>query len=176
VELPFRDLRMAALLLRELLAAHGLRSWVKTSGGDGLHVLVPLLANDPFDRALAFASAIAREAVAREPKLLTLDMRRNRRRDRILVDIHRNPRGATLASAYSVRMRTGAPVSMPLDWSDVERDIHPEDFHLGNAEQRVRTVGDPFAHYLQWPQALEPLSAASKRPGRKREDEHGGES
>jgi bifunctional non-homologous end joining protein LigD len=128
---------------------------------------VPLPGKDPFDRVMAFASAIARQALAREPNLFTLDMRRNRRRDRILVDIHRNDPGATLVSAYSVRERRGAPVSTPLEWAEVERDICPEDFHIGNARQRVRTIGDLFAEFFRSPQRLGTLfeSTRSRRSG-----------
>jgi bifunctional non-homologous end joining protein LigD len=154
IELPFRTVRHGALLLRDLLATRGLRSWVKTSGGNGLHVMVPLQAKDPLDRVLALGDVIAREAVAREPNLFTLDMRRNRRRDRLLVDVQRNRLGATLISAYCVRERPGAPVSMPLAWSEVERDVYPEDFHIKNAGQRVRTVGDPLAEFFRSPQIL----------------------
>jgi bifunctional non-homologous end joining protein LigD len=161
VELPFREVRGAALLMRELLAAQGLQSWVKTSGGHGLHVMVPLLGKEPFDRVMTFASAIARQALAREPSLFTLDVRRNRRRDRILVDIHRNDPGATLVSAYSVRERRGAPVSMPIEWAEVERDISPEDFHIRNARERVRMIGDPFADFFRSPQKLELPSDAN---------------
>ncbi len=162
VELPFRDVRGAALLLRELLAAHGLRSWVKTSGGNGLHVLVPLEGKDPFDRVIAFGSAVAREALARESHLFTLDMRRNRRRGRILVDVHRNSRGATLVSPYSLRERPGAPVSMPLAWPEVERNIYPEDFHIRNAAERLRATGDLLADFRLSPQKL-PLVGDSRR-------------
>lgn len=166
VELPFREVRHAALFVRELLGQYGLQSWVKTSGGNGLHVMVPLQGKDPFDRVLAFASGVARQALAREPHLFTLDMRRNRRRGRVLIDVHRNSRGATLVSPYSVRERPGAPVSMPLEWSEVEGDVYPDDFHLRNAATRVRAMGDPLAEFYRSPQKLEstPDPGRSRRP------------
>jgi bifunctional non-homologous end joining protein LigD len=155
VELPFRDVRAAAFLVRELLVARGLRSWVKTSGGTGLHIMVPLEGKESGDRVLAFASTIARQAVARAPRLFTLEMRRNRRRDSVLVDIHRNPRGSTLISAYSVRTRPGAPGSMPLEWPELERNIYPEEFHITNAAQRIAERGDPLAEFFRSPQRLD---------------------
>jgi bifunctional non-homologous end joining protein LigD len=159
--------RGGALLLRQLLARHGLRSWAKTSGGNGLHLMVPLRAKEPFDDVMAFASAIAREAAAREPKLFTLDMRRGRRRDRVLVDVHRNAPGATLIAAYCVRERAGAPVSTPCEWSEIEGGVCPEDFHMGNARQRIRTIGDPLAEFYRSPQSLGAVleTMRSRRPG-----------
>ncbi len=77
------------------------------------------------------------------------------------MDIHRNDPGATLVSAHSVRERRGAPVSMPIEWAEVERDISPEDFHIRNARERVRTIGDPFAEFFRSPQKLELPSDAN---------------
>ena len=71
-------------------------------------------------------------ARTREPSLFTLDMRRARRRGKILIDVHRNHRGATLISPYSVREHPLATVSTPLEWAELERPMYPEDFHMKN--------------------------------------------
>ncbi len=156
-EIAFREVRNAALLLRDLLALFKIRAWVKTSGGRGLHVMVPLAPVHSFEQARTAAEAIVRLARAREPRLFTLDMRRARRRGKILIDIHRNHRGATLISPYGVREYTGATVSTPLEWSELERALYPEDFHIRNVVERLNRTGDPLASFARQPQSLAPL-------------------
>lgn len=161
-DIAFREVRNAALLVRSLLAAFKIRSWVKTSGGRGLHVMVPLEPAYSFDQVLAAAQAITRMARQREPSLFTFDMRRARRRGKILIDVLRNRRGATLVSAYSVRERTGAPVSTPLEWGELERSVYPEDFHLRNVRERLRERGDAFAEFFANRQSLTPLLESAR--------------
>lgn len=156
-EIAFREVRNAALLLRDLLGLFKIRAWVKTSGGRGLHVMVPLVPIHSFEQARTAAETIVRLARAREPRLFTLDMRRARRRGKILIDVHRNHRGATLVSPYAVREYTGATVSTPLEWAELERAMYPEDFHLRNTTERLRRVGDPLASMFRHPQSLAPL-------------------
>jgi bifunctional non-homologous end joining protein LigD len=156
-EIAFREVRNAAMLVRDLLARYKIRSWVKTSGGRGLHVIVPLEPIHSFEQVLAAAESITRMARQREPTLFTLDMRRARRRGKILIDIHRNHRGATLVSPYSVREYPAATVSSPLEWAELERPIYPEDFHFGNIRDRLRGKGEPFKEMLQQPQRLTAL-------------------
>jgi bifunctional non-homologous end joining protein LigD len=161
-DIAFREVRNAALLVRSLLAAFKIRSWVKTSGGRGLHVMVPLEPVYSFDQVLAAAQAITRMARQREPSLFTFDMRRARRRGKILIDVLRNRRGATLVSPYSVRERPGAPVSMPLDWRELERSMYPEDFHLRNVRDRLREHGDASAEFFANRQSLTPLLESAR--------------
>ncbi len=156
-EIAFREVRNAALLVRSLLGSFKIRSWVKTSGGHGLHVMVPLDPVYSYDQVLTAASTIARMARQREPSLFTFDMRRARRRGKLLVDVLRNRRGATLVSPYSVREYSGASVSMPLEWAELERSVYPEDFHMGNARERLHTRGDPFGDFFLNRQSLTPL-------------------
>src|SRR3989442_7152540 len=156
-EIAFREVRNAAMLVRDLLMTFKIRSWVKTSGGAGLHVLVPLAPVHDFDQVLAAAETITRMARQREPSLFTLDMRRARRRGKILIDVHRNHRGATLVSPYAVREYPGAPVSTPLEWHELERGIYPEDFTLATIRDRLARANDPLASLLSAPQSLAPL-------------------
>ncbi len=156
-EIAFREVRNAALLVRSLLAGFKIRSWVKTSGGRGLHVLVPLEPAHSFEQVLAAAETITRMARQREPSLFTFDMRRARRRGKILIDVLRNRRGATLVSPYAVREFPGAPISAPLEWSELERGIYPEDFHIGNIRERLRARGDLLGDFFKHPQSLTPL-------------------
>ncbi len=156
-EIAFREVRNAAMLVRDLLATFKVRSWVKTSGGRGLHVMVSLRPMHSFDQVLTAAETITRMARQREPSLFTLDMRRARRRGKILIDVHRNHRGATLVSPYAVREYPGATVSTPLEWSELERGIYPEDFHLKNIRERLRVKGDVLAGFFAQQQSLAPL-------------------
>ena len=156
-EIAFREVRNAAMLVRDLLAHFKIRAWVKTSGGRGLHVLVPLAPIHSFEQVRTAAETIVRLARAREPRLFTLDMRRARRRGKILIDVHRNHRGATLVSPYAVREYTGASVSTPLEWSELERALYPEDLHLRNVPERLRRSGDPLASLFSHAQSLAPL-------------------
>src|SRR2546425_196193 len=109
------------------------------------------------ERALAGASTITRMARQREPSLFTFDMRRARRRGKILIDVLRNRRGATLVSPYAVREYPGAPVSAPLEWSELERSVYPEDFHFHNVRARLRQRGDPLLGFFAERQSLAPL-------------------
>ena len=156
-EIAFREVRNAALLVRDLLARFKIRSWVKTSGGRGLHIMVPLAPLHTFDEVRTAADLITRLARSREPSLFTLQMRRARRRGKILIDVRRNHRGATLIGPYAVREFSPAPVATPLDWSELTRPIYPEDFHFKNIPERLQTQGDPMQDFFRDGQSLVPL-------------------
>jgi len=157
IEIAFREVRNAALLLRDLLRAFRIRAWVKTTGGRGLHVMVPLAPHYSFEQVRTAAEAITRMARSREPRLFTLDMRRARRRGKILIDVHRNHRGATLVSPYGAREYPGAPVATPIEWNELERALYPEEFHVRSTLERLVRVGDPLASFFHYPQSLDPL-------------------
>ena len=161
-EIAFREVRNAALLVRSLLAGFKIRSWAKTSGGAGVHVMVPLEPVYSFEQVLTAAEIITRMARQREPSLFTFDMRRARRRGKILIDVLRNRRGATLVSPYAVREYPGAPVSTPVEWPELERSMYPEDFNFHNVPERLRERGDPFAGFFGERQSLAPLLDGSR--------------
>jgi bifunctional non-homologous end joining protein LigD len=161
-EIAFREVRNAAILVRSLLAGFKIRSWVKTSGGRGLHVMVPLEPVYSYEQVLTAASVITRMARQREPSLFTFDMRRARRRGKILIDVLRNRRGATLISPYSVREYEGAAISTPLEWEELARGIYPEDFHFRNIRDRLVTSGDPLVGFFASRQSLEPLLGSAR--------------
>lgn len=155
-EIAFREVRNAAALVRDLLGRYGIRSWVKTSGGRGLHIIVPLRAVHSFEEVRAAASLISRAARSREPKLFTFEIRRSRRRGRILLDVDRNRAGATLISPYSVRLDRSL-VSTPLAWPELDRAMYPEDFPVTGANARLAAAGNPMRGLLTQPQSIEPL-------------------
>ena len=156
-EIAFREVRNAALLIRDLLASFRIEAWVKTSGGRGLHVMVPLAPVHSFEQVRTAADTVTRMARHREPSLFTLDMRRARRRGKILIDVHRNHRGATLVSPYAVREDPAATVSTPLEWRELDRGLYPEDFDLRNVRERLNRAGDPMRNFFASPQRLAPL-------------------
>jgi bifunctional non-homologous end joining protein LigD len=138
--------RAAAVGLRDLLAAVGLPSWVKTSGSKGFHLVVRLDGKTKASQVERFATAVGKLFVSHAPQHLTLEFSKADRRGRIYVDTGRNGYSATFAAPYTVRAKRGAPVSAPCTWTEIERgDVDPQTFTLGNMHERVADVGDLWA-------------------------------
>lgn len=133
----FPSAARAALLLRDKLEDHGLEPYVKTSGGRGLHVFVPLRRGAVQEQVRAYASAIAAEMAAEHPALITTETRKARRRAPVYLDVMRNAAGQTVVPPFSVRWRPRAPVSMPLDWGEVSPRLDPNVFTIRTAERRM---------------------------------------
>jgi bifunctional non-homologous end joining protein LigD len=133
----FQSAARAALLLRDKLEDHGLEPYVKTSGGRGLHVFVPLRRGAVQDKVRAYASAIAGEMAAEHPKLVTVEARKAKRRAPVFLDVMRNASAQTIVPPFSVRWRPRAPVSMPLDWDEVSPRLDPAVFNIKTAERRM---------------------------------------
>jgi len=134
----FDAVRTTALAVRAALIERGLVPFVKTTGSRGLHVVVPLRPSASFEEAYAFATGIAEELIRERPDLLTLEFRKADRGDRIFLDINRNAYAQTAVAPYSVRPRPGAPVAMPLDWSEVsDPTLRPDGFHMRDAVERA---------------------------------------
>jgi bifunctional non-homologous end joining protein LigD len=153
--IAFREVRNAALLLRDLLDVCGLAAWVKTSGGQGLHVLVPLRGRASFDDARLVADTIVKQAMRREPRLFSRDPRRGKRRGRILIDTSRNESGATIIAPYAVA--ASGFVSAFLDWDELRQPIYPENFGLDAVVARERADLNSQATFFAAEQSLEPL-------------------
>jgi len=115
------DLANAARAVRAALRAQGLESWLKTTGGKGLHVVCPLLPVHSWEEVHAFAKAIAELCAGERPRALTTSARKEHRPGKIFIDYLRNTRGATAVAAYSPRARRGAPVAMPITWQALGR-------------------------------------------------------
>jgi len=128
--LAFGHVIEAARLVRELLRGAGLESFCKTTGGKGLHVVLPLRPSLGWDEAKAFSAAFARRLAKEHPRDFTASMAKKARKGRIFIDYLRNGRGATAVAPFSPRARPGAGVAMPLAWREVKPGLDPGDFAL----------------------------------------------
>jgi bifunctional non-homologous end joining protein LigD len=160
----FADVRVCALRLRELLAGElGLPAFVKTTGGNGLHVHVPLNARQDFDTVREFARQAAELLAARNPDLVTTEQRKDKRGPRIYADLMRNAYAQLAVTPYSVRARPGAPVATPLSWDELEdQALRPGRFTLRTVPRRIREAGQAGGPWAE---------LARRRPGLARAQE-----
>lgn len=145
--------RRATRLTGELLDELGLTSYLKTTGSRGYHVLVPLRPAEDFDAVRGFARAVAERLVEAAPDLLTLEARKDKRGERVLVDIMRNGYGQTAVPPYAVRARPGAPVSAPIGWEELSR-VRPAQFTIASVRRRLARRDDPWAGLRRHAQGL----------------------
>ncbi len=155
----FSDARRAALLLRDLLEGElGLTTFVKTTGGHGLHVCVPLRAGDDFDAVRGFARQAAGVLTTRHPDLTTTEQRKDKRTGPVYLDIMRNAYAQTVVAPYAVRARPGAHVAVPLHWDEVaDSGLAPGRFTLRTVRGRLEGLdraGDPSAGLARHRQGL----------------------
>jgi len=162
----WRSMISAALEIRDRLKTHRLKSFVKTTGGKGLHVVVPIRPQADWDAVKDFTRILAEAMVADSPKLYVAKMTKKLRQGRIFVDYLRNGRGATSIAAYSTRARPGAPVSTPLAWDELSVAVRSNHYTLTNLQQRLDHLSeDPWQGFFTLRQVLPALET---RPGTKR--------
>jgi bifunctional non-homologous end joining protein LigD len=153
-----------AHLIRALLDELELPGYVKTSGADGIHVVAPITRRSTFQQTYDFAEQASRLLEQRHDGLVTTEWLKKKRRG-VLVDHRQNGHGKTIASAYSVRPKPGAPVSTPLRWEELTSDVRPRDFTMEVALRRVQEHGDLFAPVLEDPRPLAPAAKALTKLG-----------
>lgn len=140
----------ASLLVRAAVEQVGLTAYAKTTGGDGLHVYVPIRRGPSFDATRDWALSLAESLRERHPSLFSTESQIEGRERLVLIDYAQNALGKTTVAPYSVRPRPGATVSMPLGWDEVESGtVRPRDFTIRTAPQRITERGDLFAPVLQ---------------------------
>jgi bifunctional non-homologous end joining protein LigD len=145
----------AAREVRERLKQIGLESFVKTSGGKGLHVVVPLAPSLDWDAAKAFTGSIAEAMSKDDPKRYIATMSKRARRGRVFVDYFRNGRGATAVAADSTRARKEAAVSTPLAWEELSPGVRADHFRVDNLRQRLRFLAtDPWQGFFDLRQRI----------------------
>jgi len=151
----WNDVIDTAVHLRELLQDRGLMSFVKTTGGKGLHVVVPLDPPADWDSVKGFSQGVAEYMARQNPDRLTASMAMRSRNRRVFVDYLRNSRGATAVAPYSTRARPSAPVSTPIDWEELSPEIGPAHYSLSNLPARLRHLDtDPWAGIANLKQQL----------------------
>jgi bifunctional non-homologous end joining protein LigD len=143
--LGFASVVAAALEVRARLEALGLVSFCKTTGGKGLHVVVPILADTEWREAKAFTKRLAELMSEERPDLYLSRISKAERAGRIFIDYLRNDPTSTAVGPYSTRSRPGAPVAMPLDWAEVNERLDPSAFTLRTAPAHIARTPDPWA-------------------------------
>ncbi len=146
IGLPWSQVIAAALEIRDALEGFGLQSFAKTTGGKGLHVVVPLTPELRWEEIKSLTKAVADHIAVQHPQRYTTNQSKRARQGRIYIDYLRNARGATAIGAYSTRARPGAPIATPLFWREVEEGVRPEGFTVATVPLRLTALkSDPWA-------------------------------
>ncbi|WP_111413206.1 DNA ligase D [Billgrantia lactosivorans] len=155
--IAWKEILRVAGTLRERLEALGLTPFLRTTGGKGLHLVVPLEPSVEWEQAKAFAKGVAEAHAKDDPKRLTTNMSKAKREGRIFIDYLRNGRGATAVASYTVRAREGAPVAVPLRWDELNPALRSDRYNVGNLRRRLSALGeDPWEDFAE---AARPLEA-----------------
>ena len=152
-DVGFRETVQVALLVKEALDALGLESFPKTSGADGMHVLVPIARRHTYEDTRQFAEIVAGALASTHRGLVTTEWTKSKRKG-VLIDANQNGEGKTIASVYSVRPKEGAPVSTPLRWEEVDESLDPRPSRWRLSAARVAEHGDLYEGVLKTKQSL----------------------
>jgi bifunctional non-homologous end joining protein LigD len=151
----WNEIVAAVGVLRTLLGDLGLSGFLKTTGGKGLHVVVPIRATLDWDEAKGFTKAIADLMVRTFPDRFIAVMSKSRRKGKIFIDYLRNAEGATAIAPYSLRARKNAPVATPIAWDELTEDVRFDHFNLRTVPQRLSKLkSDPWADFLDLRQSV----------------------
>ena len=155
-ECPFDRIVEAALLVQEKLELVGLKGYPKTTGGDGMHVYIPIENDYTYEQARIFAQILGSWVASTQPDLFTSPRSvAKREKGKVYFDYLQIVEGKTISAPYVLRAYDGAPVSTPLEWNEVRPGLSPQQFHLGNALERFAKVGDLFEGVLKNRQRIE---------------------
>jgi bifunctional non-homologous end joining protein LigD len=155
-ECAFTKIVEAALLVRQKLDAIGLEGYPKTTGGDGMHIFIPIEPHYSYEQARTFAEVIAMMLAGDRPDLFTTPRSvAAREKNRVYFDYLQIGKSKTISAVYVARAYKGAPVSTPLAWDEVKPSLHPSQFSIGNAPERFARVGDLFEGVLKKKQTIE---------------------
>jgi bifunctional non-homologous end joining protein LigD len=155
-ECPFDLIVDAALMVKDVLDRIGLTGYPKTTGGDGMHVYIPIEPVYSYEEARIFAELISRIVVHQKPEMFTTPRSVSKRqRNRVYFDYLQIGKSKTIAAPYVLRAYPGAPAATPLEWNEVKRGLHPSQFTIANVRERFARKGDLFAGVLQKPQRME---------------------
>ncbi len=147
---------MASTVKCAFLQNLGLESFVKTTGGKGLHLVVPIDRRHDWDDAKAFCKQVADAIVDAAPEHYTANMSKAARAGKIFIDYLRNGRGATAIAPYSTRARPDAPISVPLTWQELSPRIRPDQYNVRNIGKRLASLKrDPWQALASTRQSLD---------------------
>ncbi|PMR76611.1 DNA ligase D [Billgrantia endophytica] len=159
--IPWKEILRIADTLRKRLGSLGLESFVRTTGGKGLHLVVPLVPEADWDQTKAFAKAVAQRHAKDDPERLTTNMSKAKRQGRIFIDYLRNGRGATAVASYTVRARKGAPVAVPVRWDELNAALRADRYTVENLRRRLSALRrDPWEGFAE---AARPLDAQLRK-------------
>jgi DNA ligase D-like protein (predicted polymerase)/DNA ligase D-like protein (predicted ligase)/DNA ligase D-like protein (predicted 3'-phosphoesterase) len=171
----FPDIIPIAVALKALLEEHGYTPFVKTTGGKGLHICCPIEAKWDYHTVFEAAETIAKPFVESRPEEITLQIKKDARKGRVLIDIYRIRSGQSIVSPYSLRGRNKAPVSMPLTWDELETVKNPNVFNIETALEKVTRDGDAWEGFDAYAVAIHTQRPKEKKrttPINPRGDKH----
>lgn len=179
----FENLKSITTELRSFLSGYGYHPFLKTSGSKGLHIYVPIRPEYSFEDMMQSVKTLAHEFVKRNSNIVTLKMNKDRRKGKLLLDIFRNHRGHTTVAPYSLRGKNKAPISMPIQWQQLEALHSSQDFTLANYKEHLEHVGDAWDtwstlaqplhdHYKIVPVSTDNVSSQLTEYDRKRDFNH----
>lgn len=161
---PWKEVVSAAFELKEMLEDLGLESFVKLTGGKGLHLHIPVAPLYDWDQIKSFSEALALELVSRNPKKYVANMSKKIRHKKIFVDYLRNGYGATAVVPYSLRAKPLSAVALPVEWSELKRIKGPQEFTLDKALKKIKTrKKDPWSGMLKLKQKISILTPVKKK-------------
>ena len=138
----FEDLKSLSFEIKNHLEQYGYYPFVKTSGGKGLHIVVPLLPNNDFDTVIQSFKSLLLPFIQSRSDRTTLQVHKEKRKGKVLLDIYRNYQGNSCVAPYSLRGKPGAPISMPITWEELKATASPQAYHIGNVMGILEKRGD----------------------------------
>ncbi len=152
---PWENVLQVALVGKQVCDEIGLQAFPKTSGSSGMHIYLPLKANNDYDKVAGFSHLLATEIAGRVSKIATVERSISKRgRNQVYVDWMQNARGKSLASVFTARAKPGATVSMPLSWKQIEQGVKISDFTVRNVPALLKKKGNAWAKFFDQRQTL----------------------
>lgn len=161
---PWKDVKEAAFELRDMLNELGLKSFVKVTGGKGLHVHIPVAPTYDWEQIKVFAQTLAIQMVAQNPKKYVANMAKNKRVKKIFIDYLRNGYGATAVVPYSLRAKPISAVALPITWTELKKIKSSDEFTLAKALKKIKSrKKDPWEGMMKLKQKISILEESSKK-------------
>ena len=148
-EASIKDLITTALKVKEILDSLGIKGYLKTSGGKGLHVFIPIQPKYTYSQSRDFSHIISQAVNTALPKITSLERSPSKRKGKIYLDFLQNGKGKTMACAYSLRPREGATASTPLEWEELTEKLNLKDYNIKTLPERVKQKGDLWKNFFK---------------------------